>query len=256
MKKALTILAIIAFAAAARASSFEAAKYFAQGNTAYTNQNYQEAVEFYKRSAAEGLRSPALSYNLANAYYKSGDLGNAIANYRKAELLDPRDPDCRANLNRALSQTADSVSRKEVPVALRSFFFLYFYLGLKEQAVLALAFWVVFWLALSALVLSKNGSFRRFMKKVSVAFLIVTLLFLGSALFKYYDAAHQGVVTAETARVHAGPDASYTEIFILHSGAEFKITGQEKGWCKLTVVSGEEERQSGWVEESQIARIL
>ena len=253
MKK---LFAILAFATLAQASSFEAARYFAQGSTAYTNQNYQEAVELYKRSQKEGLNSPALYYNLANACYKSGDLGSAIANYRKAELFDPRDPDCAANLSRAISQTEDSISKKEVPPALRSFFFLYFYLGLKEQMMLALAFWVVFWLALIVLILSKNESVRSAMKKFSLAFFIITLLFLGSALYKYYDAAHQGVIISEQAKVHAGPDASYTEIFILKNGSEVKVTKKEGNFVKILVRQEEGESQAGWLEASQIETIL
>ncbi len=256
MKNIIAIILAFCLSLAAQAGSFEAAKYFAQGNSAYTNQNYQEAITCYKRSAQEGLSSPALSYNLANAYYKTGDLGNAIAYYRKAELFDPRDPDCAANLARAISQTEDSISKKEVPSALRSFFFLYFYLGLKEQAVLALAFWVVFWLALIVLILSKNVSVRSAMKKLSLAFFIITLIFLGSALYKYYDAAHQGVVTAEEAKIHAGPDASYTEIFVLRSGSEVKVTRSQGNWKKILVNQEEGQSQAGWLEESQIKTIL
>lgn len=255
MKKIITALFAVAVSIAAQAGSFEAAKYFAQGNSAYTNQNYQEAIECYVRSAKEGLSSPALSYNLANAYYKTGDLGNAIAYYRKAELFAPRDADTSANLKRALSQTEDNIARKEVPSALRSFFFLYFYLGLQEQAKLALLFWIIFWLVMCVFILSKNGNIRSLAKKFALVFLVLTLVFLASASYKYYDASHQGVIVAEEARIHAGPDASYTEIFVLKNGSEVKVTGKEGNWVKI-LVSQEEGSQAGWLEESQIKTIL
>ena len=37
-------------------------------------------------------------FNWGNALFKSGQLGRAIAVYRRAEALSPRDPDLRANL--------------------------------------------------------------------------------------------------------------------------------------------------------------
>ena len=182
MKKILTLLFIVAFAVAAKASSFEAAKYFAQGNSAYTNQNYQEAIACYTRSAKEGLSSPALSYNLANAYYKTGDLGNAIACYRRAELFAPRDADTSANLSRALSQTEDNIARKEVPSALRSFFFLYFYLGIMEQLTVAIASWIVAWLALSVFIISRKPGLRSAMIKFAIFFFVIAALFSASFL--------------------------------------------------------------------------
>jgi tetratricopeptide (TPR) repeat protein len=256
MKNIIAIILTFCLSLAARAGSFEAAKYFAQGNSAYTNQNYQEAITCYNRSAQEGLSSPALSYNLANAYYKTGDLGNAIAYYRKAELFAPRDADTSANLKRALSQTEDNIARKEVPSALRSFFFLYFYLGLQEQAKLALIFWIILWLVLSVFILSKNESVRSVGKKFALVFLVLTLVFLASACYKYYDATHQGVVTAEEAKIHAGPDASYTEIFVLRSGSEVKVTRSQGSWKKILVNQEEGQSQAGWLEESQIKTIL
>ena len=45
-----------------------------------------------------GTVSPAIYFNLGNAYFKAGQLGRAIAALREAEKLAPRDPDVRANL--------------------------------------------------------------------------------------------------------------------------------------------------------------
>ena len=45
-----------------------------------------------------------LKANLGNAYFKSGQLGKAIAAYREAEQMSPRDPDVRANLRFARNQ--------------------------------------------------------------------------------------------------------------------------------------------------------
>lgn len=250
------ILTAAAMAASAWAVDFEAARNFAQGCSAYTNKNYQEAAEFYTKAEKAGLNSQELFYDLGNAHYRCGSLGSAIASYRRAELLDPRDADCKANLLRARSQTEDNIAKKEVPDALRSFFFLYFYLGLYEQAKLAAVFWAAGWIFLSLFIFKRNSGFGRFCKKFGIAFLVLFLLFFAFTACKYYLASHEGVVTSDTVRIHAGPDASYTEIFILHSGAEVKIKEREGGWTKISVSQSDEEDRSGWLENDQIQPIL
>src|SRR5438132_7089442 len=49
-------------------------------------------------------KSAALFYNWGNALFKSGQIGRAVAAYRQAETLTPRDPDVRANLQFARNQ--------------------------------------------------------------------------------------------------------------------------------------------------------
>ena len=45
-----------------------------------------------------GAASPAVYFNLGNAFFKQGQIGRAIAAYHSAQTVDPRDPDVRANL--------------------------------------------------------------------------------------------------------------------------------------------------------------
>src|SRR5204862_132447 len=59
---------------------------------------FAEAAAAYEKIVAGGRVSSALYFNLGNALFKSGRIGRAIANYRLAEQLAPRDPDIRANL--------------------------------------------------------------------------------------------------------------------------------------------------------------
>ena len=44
------------------------------------------------------IASPTLWFNLGNARFKAGEIGHAVAAYRRAEALSPRDPDVRFNL--------------------------------------------------------------------------------------------------------------------------------------------------------------
>jgi Flp pilus assembly protein TadD len=66
--------------------------------TALRAEQIREAAAAYEQILTNGAVSPALYFNLGNAHFKAGQLGRAIAAYRQAERLTPRDPDVRANL--------------------------------------------------------------------------------------------------------------------------------------------------------------
>ena len=65
-----------------------------------------------KTILATGAQSPALLFNEANAEFKSGHLGKAIAGYRRAALLAPRDAELRANLAFVRNQVQGATVRE------------------------------------------------------------------------------------------------------------------------------------------------
>src|SRR6266704_889866 len=80
-------------------SAFEAA------NKLYEQGKHSEAAANYEKLIQTGWVSAALYFNLGNALFKSGQIGRAIAAYRQAQQITPRDPDVRANLQFARNQT-------------------------------------------------------------------------------------------------------------------------------------------------------
>ncbi len=99
----LAMLLLALFAAGARADDPPAAA-FEAANKLYEEGRFAEAAAAYQKLAPPGRTSAALCFNLGNACFKAGQLGRALAAYRQAELLTPRDPDLRANLQFARSQ--------------------------------------------------------------------------------------------------------------------------------------------------------
>src|SRR3974390_2710102 len=77
---------------------------FDGANRLYEEGKYTDAVRAYQTLVQSGTVSPALYFNFGNALFKSGQIGRAIAAYRQAALLTPRDPDVRANLQFARNQ--------------------------------------------------------------------------------------------------------------------------------------------------------
>ncbi len=76
---------------------------FLEAQAAYDGGDYAKAIDLYKKLVEGGVANLAVEYNLANAYFKNGNLSDAVAHYRRAEYAAPRDPDIRANLRFALN---------------------------------------------------------------------------------------------------------------------------------------------------------
>jgi tetratricopeptide (TPR) repeat protein len=62
---------------------------------------FRSSAEGWRQVIAAGGNGPAAWFNLGNAELRAGNLGEAIAAYRRAERLDPIDDDIAANLAEA-----------------------------------------------------------------------------------------------------------------------------------------------------------
>ena len=79
---------------------------FNQGNEAYANEQYLDAVETYQGaidSSAES--SPTILFNLGNAYFQLQDFPAALLAYERALTLEPGNPDILANLQKIIDQS-------------------------------------------------------------------------------------------------------------------------------------------------------
>jgi len=81
-----------------------------EANRAYKEDRYPEAIDGYLQLIGQGYVNGHLYYNLGNAYFRAGQIGRAILNYKRARLLIPRDADLNFNLHYALDQTQDAIS--------------------------------------------------------------------------------------------------------------------------------------------------
>ena len=67
-------------------------------NAAYEKDEYDRAIELYSKAAQEQGTSSELYYNIGNAHYRLGNMGEAILYYERALKLDPSNGDARTNL--------------------------------------------------------------------------------------------------------------------------------------------------------------
>ena len=79
---------------------------FNEGNAAFADERYLDAVESYQKAYASSEESSlALLFNLGNAYYQLQDFPSALLAYERALILEPGNPDVLANLQKIIDQS-------------------------------------------------------------------------------------------------------------------------------------------------------
>ncbi len=224
-----------------------------RANTAYINGDYHVAAEFYDQILARGLSSMKLYYNLANAYFKEGQLGRSILFYHRALRLAPGNDDIRYNLSVAEARTKDNI--EQIP----EFFFTEWMCGVRRlmsctawslfslgALVFALALFLVYLLA-QRLSLRKTGFYGTL---VAVAVFMLTSWFAMGERREMLDRT-QAVVMAASTAVKSSPDKSATDLFVLHEGTLVEIANRLDNWCEITIADG----KKGWLESRMIETI-
>lgn len=110
---ASVLLAMLAFcsfpamadAAPAAADAKEIAK---KGEDAYNKGEYEEAVNHFKRAIEVNGPTATLLYDLGNAYYKSGNEGEARLCLERAKRLDPSNDKINGNIEYLASRIQDA----------------------------------------------------------------------------------------------------------------------------------------------------
>lgn len=98
------LIALMTLACAGNIFGADAVSDFSAANQLYGEGKFAEAAQAYGRILQSGVASANLWFDYGNAEFKAGHLGEAIAAFRQAELLAPRDSEIRANLGFARSQ--------------------------------------------------------------------------------------------------------------------------------------------------------
>jgi len=214
---------------------------FQEANRLYEQGKFPEAISGY-RKLLHGPVSAALLYNLGNAYFKNGELGQAIYYYRKAELLTPRDPDIQANLRFAQDRVSGSASVLE-PVWHR----VAGYFRVNELAVSsALFLWILIGLLIAVRLRPTLRATLRPYLLLSATFLAVNILFLLASR----NAAREEIAVAPQNQlpIHLGPLTESQSAYTVSDGTELRIENRRETWLQVSDRSG----RTGWVEAKQV----
>ena len=219
-----------------------AATDFTSANELYAKGKFADAAAIYEK-LLQGGQSAALLFNCGNAEFKAGHLGKAIAAYRQAELLTPRDAELRANLafvRNQVSGTAYHESRWHK---------WFSQLTLNEGAWLtAVFFWS--WFGLLAVRQVRPALAHRLWTATRLA---AVLAVASGAVLAWQAANHfntsVAVVTAAEATARSGPFDDAQSTFTIHDGVELHVLDRHDAWVQVADGAG----RIGWFNRQQVA---
>jgi Tetratricopeptide repeat/Bacterial SH3 domain len=253
----LVMLMVILLVSSARSSTQaqtpDVSGIFQAGNEYYAQNNYKAAIEQYQKVLESGVVSETVLYNLANAYFKSDQLGNAILCYEKAQRLAPRDREITENLNFARARIADKVERPPEGPLFSQLRRITNWLSLDTETALAVA---LFFAANAAFALFWLDTIPRLSRPVLYASMVLLALFLilaTSNLVRIYwqETVHEGVVLVEKVDVLSGPASDSPILFSVHEGLKVRIENDLPDWVQISLENG----WNGWVKKDALGEI-
>ena len=217
-----------------------------QGNRLYAAKDFPGAVLAYQEALKAG-HDARVHYNLGNALFRTGKIGEAIANYRRAYYLAPRDRDTQTNLAFARAYRVDKLPQSQGPIgraaqrALRC-------LSRREAALLAAAMF-----SLAGLMLSVWIVWRRAAPGVLAVLLGIAALygFVAQQLWAGEVAGRPAVVIEPEVNALSGPGEEFKQVMLLHDGTEVGIR-ETRGEYDLVQLPG---GNGGWLKASALMRV-
>lgn len=207
---------------------------------------YNEAILHFERLRKNGgVRNGALFYNAGNAYFRTGDIGRAILNYKRAALYMANDQNLRQNLEYARNRRADRIETKQREQVYRTLFFVHYDIPSRARLIIFAACFAALWVAAAIRLFIRAGA----LKVVIALAAILSAIFLASLVVDAVSLRRtpEGVVTSGEVTGRMGDAESYQPSFTepLHAGTEFRLLERRAGWWRIELENGER----AWIPE-------
>jgi tetratricopeptide (TPR) repeat protein len=218
---------------------------FDKGVTLFTAGNYNDALEIWNDLYNTGYRSDNLEYNIGNAYFKLNNIPGAILFYERAALLSPADEDINYNLQIARSLIVDRFQEIPELFFVKWYKFVSLILSSNKWAVISVTSFVLCLLFLSIYIYSTKYRLKVIGFWLAVSLLIISTSSLAFALRNkslIFD-SHRAIIFSPAVSGKSSPDASGTDLFVLHEGTRVTVEDEVGEWCEVRLSDG----NKGWI---------
>lgn len=243
----VSLVALLTLPSPVRAAPTERAA--AACEAAYDAGEFDDATTCWTQLARSGHLNGHVLFNLGNTAHRAGRLGDAIAAYRGASALLPRDGDVAANLAAARALAVDHLQAEPANAAQEA-------RAVRDR--LAPTDWLWLWVLCSWLGFGGATAFllRRIDGGKGLALTFVPLATCCAVAWYWQDhdlsARPGGVVRVDAVTVRSGKDARSVDLVELHQGAELVVTAWDERWALVEVPTG----QRGWIARDAVAIVL
>jgi len=202
--------------------------------------SFQKSILYYRELIEKGgIRNGRIYYNIANAYFRMGNLGRAILNYKRSALYMPNNENLKRNLEYARSRRLNKIEEREKDKIFRTLFFIHYDLPFSVRFhIFSIAFAMV-WITATLLIFFTNSR----LKTALVLFSILSVLLLVSLAAEITASSknREGVIITESVVARKGDARSYQPSFTepLRAGTEFSILEERSKWYHIQLANGE-----------------
>lgn len=227
----------------------ELSQSFYLANLLYKENKYAQAIEEYNKIIANGYENGYLYYNLANSYFKNGQLGLAMLNYERARFFIPSDSDLKSNYD--YTKSLLSLAQQEYPanLFLKNIDKIFEGFGIDALTLLLSLIYTAFCIILILRIFIKK--IKRF-DALSITLLITLFTSTFIALNRRIDYLNNGAI-AVNKEIDAKfePFDSATIHFTLSLGSKIKVIDAVNNWYKIK----RSDEKTGWVNKSEVEMI-
>lgn len=214
-----------------------------QANLRYGQGDYTGAISLYESLTAAGIRDSAIYFNLGNAYFQAQNLGMALLNYRRAQILTPRDRELNVNIARVRAERVD-IQGDETALVDSLASLTNSVLTINELGWVTFFSWALFLGILALWVMREQWRevLRGPLLGAGILMISAGLIF-GCRV--YVDSNRPVALVVHDVAVMSGPGNDYLEIYRLYSAAEVRVLEQRDDWVRFILP----DQRQGWVQK-------
>lgn len=226
--------------------------FFSQANDLYNKGAYEKAIALYTKVLDSGQHSSELYYNLANAYYKTQEVGPSVYYYEKALSLAPNDKDILINYGFAKQTRVDKI--EAIPQGVLKKFYkklmnfpidFWGYIALIGSLLFVLGF-VFFYLSTDPT--KRKVFFGIWVLSIFIAICALSLAFSSVSFKKNHVYA---ILFEEEISVQSEPNLRSEQLFKLHEGTKMQLLQNVDNWTKIKLEDG----KTGWLTTKSFKKL-